>query len=142
MDINENHTTLKLFEFTCSLEELTNRIGLEPTQSGIKGQIWRLAAKPVEIVRTWPHNHWEYRVTKNESKSISDQIDEFVDEVLLPRIEPLKEIISSCEAELSVVQYYYTGCNPGLHFGNRRLKLISDIGLELDIDIYCLSADD
>lgn len=139
MDIDENHTTIKFFNFTCAPEELTRNIGLKPTKTAIKGQKYWQGAKDKKIEKIWPHNYWEYRVTKNENKWISEQVDQFIDEIIMPRKGILKNIISSCEAEFSIVQYYYSGCNPGLHFDKEKLQTISDIGASLDIDIYCLS---
>jgi hypothetical protein len=142
MNIDENHTAIKLFNFKCSPEELTKKLGLEPTKTGVKGQSYWQGPADKKIEKIWPHNYWEYRVVKNENKWISEQVDQFIDEIITPKKEILKQIISSCEAEFSIVQYYYSSCNPGLHFDNKRLQIISDIGAEIDIDIYCLSEEE
>ena len=142
MDIDENHTTLKFFNFRCSPEELTKELGLEPTKTAIKGKSYSQGPNGHKIEKIWPYNYWEYRITKKENKWISEQVDQFIDEIIIPKKGILKKIISSCEAEFSIVQYYYSGCNPGLHFDNKRLQLISDIGAEIDIDIYCLSEEE
>jgi len=75
-------------------------------------------------------------VVKKNRHWIGNQIDEFIDNVIKPRQEKIKEIISTCDSEFSIVQYIYEGCNPGLHFENDRLKIIADIGAEIDVDIY------
>ena len=139
MDINENHTTLKLFSFECPPEDLTKKLGLEPTKTAIKGQEYLVGPDHRKIKKTWPHNYWEYKITKKEDSWISEQVDQFIDSIIKPNQTKLRNIIATCEAEFSIVQYYYSGCNPGLHFDNAKLKIVSDIGASLDIDIYCLS---
>lgn len=142
MNINKNYITLKFFNFRCSPEVLTKELGLTPTKTGIKGQSYWQGAKDSKIKKIWPHNYWEYRVTKKGNNWISGQVDQFIDEIIIPKKAILKKIISTCEAEFSIVQYYYSGCNPGLHFDNKRLQVISEIGAEIDIDIYCLSEEE
>ena len=118
---------------------MTKELGLEPTEAGIKGQEYFVGPEHGIIKKIWLHNYWEYRITKKEDSWISDQVDQFIDSILKPNQTKLKNIIATCEAEFSIVQYYYSGCNPGLHFDNAKLKIVSDIGASLDIDIYCLS---
>ncbi len=139
MDINENHITLKLFNFICSPDDLTKELGLVPTKTGIKGQEFFIGSQVKKIKKVWPHNYWEYRVIKKEKNWVSEHVNQFIDNIIKPKEEKLKDIITSCEAELSIVQYYYCGCNPGFHFDNEKLQSITNIGASLDLDIYCLS---
>jgi hypothetical protein len=41
-----------------------------------------------------------------------------------------------------MVQYYYTGHNPGYGFKKEQIKILADINAEIDMDIYCLSKDE
>ena len=139
MKTNENHITLKLFGFSCSPEEVTKIIGLKPTKTAFEGQEYHQGSKQNRLRKKWQHSYWEYRIIKNEKQWISDSVDEFIEEIICPRIGVLKELISKCEAELSIVQYLNAGCNPGLHFSKEIINFLSQIGVDLDVDIYCLA---
>lgn len=142
MNTNENHTTLKIVAFDCSPEEITQKLDLTPTKTAIKGQEYLVGPKDKKITKTYKTNYWEYRITKIENKWIGDQIEYFIEKIIRPRQEKLKNIIETCEAEFSIVQYYYTGCNPGFNHQNKIIKTLGYIGADLDIDIYCLEEDE
>ena len=139
-DIDTHKVALKFFNFDCTPEELTEDLGLEPTKTGLKGQKYHLGPEAGKRIRTWEWNFWMYQVTVEKNRHwIGDQIDDFIDNIIKPRQEKIKKIISTtCDSEFSIVQYIYEGCNPGLHFDNARLKIIADIGAEIDVDIYVL----
>lgn len=141
MNVDENHTSLKLSEFTCPPEELSLKLGLKPTKTATKGQIYYVGPKGNRIEKVWEYNYWEYRVTKRDDTWISDQFDEFLDNIIIPIKDTLKSVLLTCDGELSIVQYAYNSCNPSLHFDRDKIKIISDIGAHLDIDIYCLADD-
>jgi hypothetical protein len=139
MDINENHITLVFTEFSCTPEEITGILGTEPTKTGVKGQEYYIGPQNNKQCKVWPYNYWALRASKKKSNFISQFVDGFLSEVITPIKEKIKALTAECEAELSIAQYYYSGCNPGLHFTVDNLQLITEIGVELDIDIYCLS---
>ena len=132
-DMNENHVTLKIFEFSDSPEELTNAIGLEPTKTAVKGNKYGKLNKP------YPWNYWEYRWVRKEERYIGGLVEEFFLKVVEPKKDILRNILMKSSGELSVVQYLYQGCNPGLHINSGDLTTLNYIGAELDIDIYCMS---
>ena len=142
MDINENTTTLKLLSFDCSPDEITKTLNLEPTLTGIKGEEYSYGPRDKGLKKPWKHNYWEYRIVRNENTWIGEQINHFIETIIEPRKEKLKEIIKTCEGEFSIVQYYYDGCTPGYNFENKYLKTICEIGADLDIDIFCLGEED
>lgn len=139
--MNENHTTLKLFDFSADPAELSRWLGLDATKTARKGDE-RPAIKARGIECTFPWNYWEYRRTQAEDRFVGDIVEEFVAEVIEPRKEILRELITACSAELSVAQYYYTGHNPGIHFSRKVLGVLEYVGAEIDVDIYCLADDD
>ena len=139
--MNENHVSLKLFEFAESPVELSARLKLEPTQTALKGEESGVGPEPRRVKRPYPWNFWEYCWTRNEERFVGDLIEEFMAQIVEPRMDALREVIATCGAELSVVQYYYTGCNPGVHFSRRTVNTLAYIGAEIDVDIYCLSED-
>lgn len=56
---------------------------------------------------------------------------------LKPRWEKFKEYGKEYETELSCVVYYSTQL-PELHFSNKTIKLIAELNLNVDIDLYDL----
>ena len=140
--MNENHVSIKLFEFAGSPGELSPRLKLEPTRTALKGEESGVGPEHLRVKRPYPWNLWEYRWTRNEERFIGDLIEEFMVQIVEPRMDDLRDVIATCSAELSVVQYYYTGCNPGVHFSRKTLNTLAYIGAETDVDIYCLADDD
>jgi len=139
--IDTHKVALKFFNFECSPGEWTNKLGLEPTETALKGEEYFTGPSHNRIKKVWSWNFWMYQeVIKKKNHWIGDQIDAFIDNIIKPRQEKIKEIITKCDSEFSIVQYIYDGCNPGLHFDNTKLKILSDIGVEIDIDIYVLSS--
>lgn len=139
MDINENHITLIFSDFSCAPDAITGTLGIEPTKTGIKGQEYYIGPQDNKQRKVWPYNYWALRIIKKENNFISEFVDGFLNEVVKPNKEKIKALSAECEVELSIAQYYYSGCNPGFHFTADNLQVLTEIGAELDLDIYCLS---
>jgi len=139
MNQNEIHISLKIFDFSCEPSELSNRLGIESTKQGIKGE--PLSSKN-GVARIWPYNFWEYGIKKETNEFIETPINNYIKNIIQPRETELIDIISNCKSEFSVAQYYYTGHNPGLHLEPETIKIISKIGAGIDVDIYCLAEDE
>jgi hypothetical protein len=134
--VNENYIELKFFDFECDFEEISNKLLLTPTRTAKKGQ--RRSGRP-DDKRIWTGNFWGYeRVTKSNDY-IGDHIAEFINEIILPKKDIIRELSAICEIEFSIVQYMYHGCNPGFCLDNSQLKILTEIEAELNVDIYCLS---
>lgn len=134
--MNENHVAIKIFDFVAPPQELGSLFGLEPTKTARKGDEYGILKK------TYPWNFWEHRRVRNEDRFIGDLAAEFIATVLEPRKEALKQVLSGCSGEFSVVQYLNNGCNAGFHLGRSALRTICDLGIELDVDIFCLAKDE
>lgn len=139
--LNENHTTLKIFGFEGSAAELSARLQLEPTKTALKGENRNFGPSHQREKRAYPWNYWELRWIRSEDRFIEELVEEYVTQVVEPRKDTLKDVIATCSAELSVVQYYYSGCNPGFHLSSKALNILSHIGAEIDVDIYCLASE-
>lgn len=53
------------------------------------------------------------RCHEGVTHSVGELVEEFMAAVVKPRKNVLKDVVSSCNAELSIIQYYVTGRNPG-----------------------------
>jgi len=139
MNQNEIHISLKIFEFSCEPSEISNRLRIESTKQGIKGET--ISSKN-GVVRIWPYNFWEYSIKIETNEFIENPINNYIKSIIEPRESELMHVISTCKSEFSVAQYYYTGHNPGLHLEPEAIKIISKIGAGIDVDIYCLAEDE
>lgn len=79
---------------------------------------------------------WVYQKTE---EWIGDYFSQFIKKIILPRKEIIAELAKECQIEVTIVQRYYSGYNPGFYFQNDLLKIVYDIGANLDIDVYCLA---
>jgi len=84
-------------------------------------------------------NYWEYRSTKISNDWIGDHIDKFLEDIIAPKKEVIRRITEQFHTELSIVQYIYDSCNPGLYFDKKAIKNLNECGLELNIDLYVLT---
>jgi hypothetical protein len=137
--MNENHVTLKIFGYG-SLSELSQKLQLVPSKTAEKGEKYVVGPKNMKRKHEW--SYWEYRWTRSEVRSIGELAEEFVAAIVEPRKVALREVISNCSAELSIVQYYVAGFNPGLNLSSGTVAVLGQIGADLDIDVYCLAGNE
>ena len=135
---NVNNIALRFFDFALTPDELTKELGLNPTETALKGQKYFQGPPDNNIEKIWPYNYWEYRVTTITNDWVNILIDDFFNTVIKPGEEKIKLVTLICQAEFSIVQYSYDGYNPGFHIDKEKLKILGNLGIELDIDIYCL----
>jgi len=140
MKPNQNHIEIKFFDFSLPHDEVTNILGLTPTHQWTKGEEHFVGPKRNKKIRK--ENYWGYENHTETNDFIGDQIEDFLKTIVIPRTSKIKELTDRFHGEFSIVQYLYDGCNPGLYFDKRQIKILNDCGLELNIDIYVLSDND
>jgi hypothetical protein len=139
MRVNRNHIEIKFFDFEVSHDEITRHLDLKPTHFWIKGDTYLVGPANGRTEKNRNRNYWGHEVETESNDWIGDLADKFLNEIIVPRTTAIKELTEKCHGEFSVVQYMYDGCNPGLYFSKRQIKILNDCGLELNIDIYVLS---
>lgn len=138
LEINQNHVILRFIDFDFNPDEITEKLGLTPLSIARKGEDYFVGKRKVK--KTWEYNHWDYELKTKTNEFIGDTIGEFFENIIEPRLDLIKEISSKSDiTRLIIVQYYYSGCNPGYAFEKRQVKILADIDAEIDMDIYCLS---
>lgn len=139
-EVNSNHIILRFIGFDFNPDEITEKLGLIPFSLARKGEDYFVGKNKVK--KTWEYNHWDYELKTKSNNFIGETINDFFETIIKPRFNLIKEISSNSEiTRLIVVQYYYTGCNPGFTFKKEQVKILSSIDAEIDMDIYCLSED-
>jgi hypothetical protein len=138
MGINENHIEIKFFDFEITHAEITRRLNLQPTNFWVMGDKYLMGSADVKIEKNRNNNFWGHELKTESNDWIGELANKFIDEIIVPRIKIIKELTDVYHGEFSIVQYMYDGCNPGLYFNKRQMQILSDCGLELNIDIYVL----
>ena len=139
MRINKNHIEIKFFDFEVSHDEITRRLNLQPTNFWVKGDKYLVGPADMRTEKNRNKNYWGHEVKTESNDWVGELANKFIDEIVVPRTKMIKELTDEYHGEFSVVQYMYDGCNPGLYFDKRQIKILNDCGLELNIDIYVLS---
>jgi len=140
MEINQNHVILGFIDFDFNPDEITEKLELNPLSIARKGEEYFVGKRKVK--KTWECNHWDYELKTITNDFIGETINDFFETVIEPRFEIIKDISSKSEiTRLIIVQYYYTGCNPGYSLNKKEVKMLAEINAEIDIDIYCLNED-
>ncbi len=140
--INQNHIILSFLDFDFDPDLISEKLGLKSLSNGQKGDVY-FADTQKQTAKTKDCSHWDYELKIKSNDFIGDLIDKFFKEIIIPRIDSIKEIGQNCEAvRFVIVQYYFTGHNPGYGFNKGQIKILADINAEIDIDIYCLSEDE
>ena len=140
LEVNQNHIVLLLYDLCGILpDEITNLLMLDPHSTGIKGESYKIGPPNKRIAKTHHYSFWEYEWKDKSNDSIGDLIEKFIKEIIIPKKDLLKRLISKCKIQLKIVQYYYDGCNPGYHFNEQVISILSELQASIDLDVYCLS---
>ncbi len=141
-EINQNHLILRFIDFDFSPDLITKNVGLKPLSVGKKGEEYFVGSQK-RILKIRDCNHWDYEWKVYSNEFIGDITNKFFNEILIPRKELIKEIGLSCQTtRLVIVQYYFTGHNPGFNFKKEQIQVLAEINAEIDMDIYCLCEDE
>ncbi len=130
---------LRLDDKNIPPSEMTRILNIEPYEVYEKGRTCTLRSgreytpesNSWTVFRSYPVNN---TYAENALKS-------FIDEIVLPNYDKLKEITSSASAKLEFVYYYYDSHNMGIFLDHKINSLLSGLNIDIDFDLYCLYAD-
>ncbi len=134
-DANRSHIILWFLNFDFPHDEITAKLDLQPTRIVTKGQEQATSVGTKKISR---HTFWEYEWRSQGNEFIGDIVEQFVEQIIKPRVQRIRALATQIDAEFKIVQYYYDGFNPGYHFTKETLQTLIDASLEMDIETYCL----
>ncbi len=133
----ENKVFVRIHEFDCSLEEISSKLQLKPTNGWLKGELIPNRKQPVYRKQST----WELKASVSSDSPVETHV-----ESLLSVIEPVKEVfkalVSKYEGELSIVSHIREDFNPGMHFDSTLIKRVAELGLEIDFDLYFYPEDE
>ncbi len=122
---------LSVFGDSFDLTALTTLVGVDPTETGIKGQ-------PIVGRRTtYKETYWDLSVGPTESLDLAE-----VYEALLNKLNGSEEAIcqfmsaNHLSAKFNIVIDIVNGRTPGLYFNRAFLNSVEMLQAEVDIDTY------
>lgn len=126
----ENFVRLKIYSDTLSPIKITEFIGLQPDKYWSEGDF-----KPKTNIR-YKNNGWilESSVDKHDNIDVHIQ---YILKRLLPFASKIKNISEKSEVIFSCVQYTKDS-NPQFYFDLKILNQLSDLGANLELDLYSL----
>ncbi|PJZ23878.1 hypothetical protein CH352_18930 [Leptospira hartskeerlii] len=140
-DKNRNIISLIITGFERSPKYITDQLGIEPTETRLSGESYDLKFGKTAVTRIAEENLWQYERIETTAEFISDQVELFISEIIKPRSKQLLAISKDANVSFQIIQYYYTGSNPGYFLSKEIINTLAEIGSEVDIDCYCLSSD-
>lgn len=114
--------------------EITQLIGLQPSK------IYTKAKKTTIGLALAKENGWIITTALTKYSSFDDQMNSLLD-IIESKIDVFKPLCEKyyCEFSCAVFIRYGNGESiPWVHLGSRYNKLIKELKIEFDIDIYCL----
>lgn len=126
-----------VFSASLTHQEITYRLGLEPTHTHTKGQPRGASRKDgsIEPSMAWRDSAWLLDSPLGRDRNLAEQID-----WLLDAIEPKGEAIDSLRPDCSLIRLFCGfashGGQGGFAIDARTLGRISKLGLNLDVDLY------
>ncbi len=132
---NEINLSFCIWDFDdITHNEITQLIGLQPSKIYTKGE------KNTIGLALAKENGWIITTPLTEYSSFDDQMNSLLD-IIESKIDVFKPLCEKyyCEFSCAVFIRYGNGESiPWVHLGSRYNKLIKELKIEFDIDIYCL----
>lgn len=140
--MNKVSVALKISRFECSLEFISDKLGLVPTFSNLAGEKYSYLTPTGLVEKHYKYNYWEYRKVYETDEWMQVLANQFLDEVVKPNRTQLKSLATLGKLEFFVGAKLYDLANPSFHFDHASLVLISEIGADIDIDLYSFASID
>lgn len=122
---------LVITNFDCSPAEITQIIGIHPTQTWLKGEPFLPEAKNVQ-----KSNGWILQSPINPFNSTVDIQVKAIMKIIAPQAEAFANLLSGAYAELGCVIYTYCPHYPAVGFSKDTIKTLAKIGGSINIELY------
>lgn len=134
---NRTYVRFGIYDFNdISHSEITEKLGISPTKIHVKGE-----KKSVNSKLLWKKNAWMFNSPLDEYTSFELQMNSMVD-IIEPKIHLFKPFCEKYYCEFGCALFIYCGENeessPWVHLNSRYNKLIQELNIEFDLDLYCI----
>lgn len=132
---NEYHAWFLVRDFESHPKEITDQLGIEPTDIKVKGEYKLIGKKnPQKIINR--ENLWILDSELSKKSSLEDHLKQLLNKVK-PYRQNFIELAQKYKLELNCAVYYYEA-NPGIFLESDIIKEVSELNASLNLDIYCL----
>jgi ribosome recycling factor len=119
-------------------DEITKETRLEP---------YRIYKKGFEYIRgkqkyISDNNMWEIKYSHKNVIYSEEAINGFIENIIKPNKEYFKKILNTADGRIEFVYNYFKTNNMGIVFDREFVKLLSELNLMVDFDLYCLHEDE
>lgn len=132
---NEINVRLAIYRFDCHPDEITQILGLTPTDIWIAGQPVR--RPPSGRAKLHEENAWLLKSPLDGSSEIEEQVDALTD-VIAPQADRFRDLPDNVCIELSCSVYGHEYM-PAIHFTANQVRFLASLGAEIDVDVYDLT---
>jgi hypothetical protein len=121
--------------FNISPEEVTTRIGLEPTRVVLEGDIKRADPSGANPPVLHKQSVWVIQTDISPDTSFDGHLKQTL-EKLRPYGNAIAEIADKYECELSIYGFAENADRIAIHINKDEIKELAQLGIGLDVDIY------
>lgn len=119
-------------------EEITRKIGINPIKVYVKGE--KRNPRNPKSTALLKNNRWVMGSSLDKYSSFEDQMNALLN-IIEPKIELFRPFCAKYYCEFSCAVYIYFDneeSTPWVHLNARYNKLITELNIEFDVDLYCL----
>ena len=136
---NEIYLRFGIFEFDdITPNQITDIVGIKPFIVQVKGQ--KKNPKNLTSSAEWKSNSWIIDSMLEKFASFEEHMNAMLD-IIEPKMELLMPLCEKYYCEFSCALYvrYDNGESiPSVHLGSRYNRLLKNLKIEFDFDIYCI----
>ena len=120
-----------IYSDTLAPDVITDRLGVDPTTTSRKGEVWWKRTGKV-----YPKHVWRLSSDFEDSLDLDTQIA-----AVLPNLVPIKSQLAAILGEVGTQGYFQAvvetyGPTPALHLDQEIVRFAGDLGIEFDFDLY------
>jgi hypothetical protein len=126
-----------LFGFEGSPDEITKQLGVEPTETRIKGEHRTIGKGKHAQERLNKENAWLLKSELSRDVPIEKHLEHLMNKIK-PHKQNFIDVAKKYELQFNCAVYYYEA-NPGISLESNIMKEISELDIPLYFDIYCMA---
>ncbi|MCB1214506.1 MAG: DUF4279 domain-containing protein [Deltaproteobacteria bacterium] len=120
-------------------DAITAKLGLQPTRQYEKGSLKQGVAGTRHGQR-YDTSLWRYEENLPSATDFDKKLNSLL-QILVKRKQKLKSLLDSCSIGIQVVHYVQVDYTWGWHLDKKQILLLSQLGVELDIDLNASGPD-
>ena len=134
---NEYAAWFILLGFECSPDDITQKLGVEPTETRLKGEMREIGEGKHRREKENIENAWILRSELPRNTPIEKHIENLLNKIA-PHKQNFIDVAKSYVFQFNCAIYYYEA-NPGILLSPTILKKAGELNIPLSFDIYCLA---